>query len=121
MLHHSIWDQQASLQLCARLRCELCRFRTYCHYPYRPEQARLDDGSTITRPVIRLERPHPIMLTRIRPESKETSMIVRPRPNWEELRGVLAGDAEPGPDGKPKLRCGCEAVGTRQRGSATSG
>lgn len=43
-------------------------------------------------------------------------MIVRPRPNWEELRGVLAGDAEPGPDGKPKLRYGRRAVGEELRG-----
>lgn len=64
----------------------------------------LEDGTVVKRPVIRLETPHPVLLTRIRPEARETSMILRPRPYWEELRGVLAGDSELGPDGRPKLR-----------------
>lgn len=71
----------------------------------RAEQAQLEDGNYVLRPVIRLDSP-PVILTRIKPDVKETSMILRPRPNWEELRAVLAGDQELGPDGKPKLRCG---------------
>ena len=64
----------------------------------------LEDGTTVQRMVLRLASP-PVILTRIRPDMRETSMILRPRPYWEELRGLLAGDNEPpGPDGKPKLR-----------------
>ncbi|KXZ44891.1 hypothetical protein GPECTOR_61g844 [Gonium pectorale] len=73
-------------------------------YKARSEVAYLDDGTAVKRPVIRVDKPQPLIFTRIRPEQRETSMILRPRPFWEELRGVLAGDAEAGPDGRPKLR-----------------
>lgn len=73
------------------------------------EVAYLEDGTQVKRPVIRLDKPHPVILTRIRPELRETSMILRPRPFWEELRAVLAGDAELDPNGKPKLRYGRSA------------
>lgn len=75
--------------------------------PCRYEEALLEDGTAVDRPVIRLDQP-PVMLTRIDPAKKETSMILRPRPGWEELRSYLAGEQDaPAPDGRPKLRCGC--------------
>jgi hypothetical protein len=64
----------------------------------------LEDGTKVQRPVIRLQKPL-VFLTQITPGSQETSMIMRPRPFWEDLRSYLAGDQdEPGPDGKAKQR-----------------
>ncbi len=41
-----------------------------------------------TRPVIRLPERGAV-LTRISPDRRETSMIMRPRPGWEDLRAYL--------------------------------
>ena len=56
----------------------------------RYESAQLDDGVPLQRPVVRL--PGGVVLTRIDPMRPETSMIMRIRPGWEELRSYLAPD-----------------------------
>ncbi|GAX81116.1 hypothetical protein CEUSTIGMA_g8550.t1 [Chlamydomonas eustigma] len=65
-----------------------------------------EDGSTVTRPVIRtMISGMQVILTRIDPAKKETSMILRPRPGWEDLRSFIAGENDMlGPGGKPKQR-----------------
>lgn len=45
------------------------------------------------RPVVRLEN-NLVVLTRIDPSNRSTSMIMRIRPGWEELRQYLAGEAD---------------------------
>ncbi len=35
-----------------------------------------------------------VWLTRIEPMKKETSMILRPRPGWEDLRSFISGEGE---------------------------
>ncbi|MQL77814.1 hypothetical protein Taro_010205 [Colocasia esculenta] len=45
-------------------------------------------GETIVRPIIRL-RDKNIVLTRINPEIRDTSVLVRLRPAWEDLRSYL--------------------------------
>lgn len=56
-----------------------------------------------------------VILTRINPNRKETSMIIRPRPGWEDLRAFLAGENEPlAPGCKPKLRCECSLERRKQ-------
>lgn len=62
-----------------------CNRTTVCRY----ESAKLDTGVT-QRPVIRL--PGGIVLTRIDPSQKDTSMIMRIRPGWDALRAFLAPD-----------------------------
>lgn len=57
--------------------------------PCRLEAVALEDGTPITRPVIRLKEGR-IVLTRINPADRSTSVIVRVRPGWEELRSFLA-------------------------------
>jgi len=59
--------------------------RRCCRY----ETARLDNG-VAQRPVIRMQGG--IVLTRIDPSVKETSMIMRIRPGWDALRAFLAPD-----------------------------
>lgn len=59
---------------------ELCLFRY--------ETAKMDDGALRERPVIRL--PGGIVLTRIDPANRDTSMIMRIRPGWDALRAFLA-------------------------------
>jgi hypothetical protein len=63
--------------------------------------------------------PAPLLFTRIWPEQRETSMVLRPRPYWDDMRAVLAGEGEAGPDGRPKLRCGKDGVASRT-GRATA-
>ena len=55
-----------------------------CRY----ESARTDEGLILQRPVIRL--PGGVVLTRIDPNQREKSMIMRIRPGWEALRQFLA-------------------------------
>lgn len=62
----------------------LCRYET----------AKLDDGSVQERPVIRLQGG--VVLTRIDPGNRDTSMIMRIRPGWEALRGFLAPEVNKG-------------------------
>ena len=57
----------------------------------------------MNRPVIRLFDSS-IILTRVDPRKRETSMLVRPRPGWEDLRAFLAGEVDVQPGGRPKLR-----------------
>ncbi|OMO85081.1 Double-stranded RNA-binding protein [Corchorus capsularis] len=53
------------------------------------EVAPLSDGhEKVVRPVIRLQDKN-IVLTRINPEIRDTSVLVRLRPAWEELRSYL--------------------------------
>ncbi|KAK9986076.1 hypothetical protein SO802_031027 [Lithocarpus litseifolius] len=53
------------------------------------EVPRLSDSSErIVRPVIRLQDKN-IVLTRINPENRDTSVLVRLRPAWEDLRSYL--------------------------------
>ncbi|XP_022746475.1 RNA polymerase II C-terminal domain phosphatase-like 2 isoform X2 [Durio zibethinus] len=47
-----------------------------------------DDNEKVVRPVIRLQERN-IVLTRINPEIRDTSVLVRLRPAWEELRSYL--------------------------------
>ena len=61
----------------------------HCRY----EAARLDDGSIVNRPVIRL--PDDEVLTRIKPTDRDTSMIMRIRPGWEALRRYLSAEVVP--------------------------
>eukprot|EP00200_Dunaliella_tertiolecta_P007936 CAMPEP_0202376530 /NCGR_PEP_ID=MMETSP1127-20130417/7007_1 /ASSEMBLY_ACC=CAM_ASM_000462 /TAXON_ID=3047 /ORGANISM="Dunaliella tertiolecta, Strain CCMP1320" /LENGTH=841 /DNA_ID=CAMNT_0048974333 /DNA_START=163 /DNA_END=2685 /DNA_ORIENTATION=- len=62
-------------------------------YGSRLETAYLEDGSTIQRPVIRLQDGL-IILTRIDPLNSKTSMLLRVRPGWNELRAFLAGELD---------------------------
>lgn len=57
----------------------------------RPHTFRTEDGRTLTRPVIDLISRSGIWLTRIDPDHRHTSMIMRPRPFWDKLRGYLSG------------------------------
>jgi RNA polymerase II C-terminal domain phosphatase-like 1/2 len=70
----------------------------------RLENAYLEDGSLVQRPVIRLQQGL-IILTRIDPLNPKTSMLLRVRPGWNELRAFLAGEV----DGKQ--RCDKELLG----------
>lgn len=58
------------------------------------------------RPVIRLAKPL-VYLTQVAPGAPETSMILRPRPYWEELRTYLSGEdvLVPNSGTKPRQRC----------------
>ncbi|XP_074303355.1 RNA polymerase II C-terminal domain phosphatase-like 1 [Silene latifolia] len=47
-----------------------------------------DDHQTIVRPLIRLQDKN-IVLTRINPQIRDTSVLVRLRPAWEDLRSYL--------------------------------
>lgn len=60
----------------------------------RYETARLDDDTLRQRPVVRL--PGGVVLTRIDPSNRDTSMIMRIRPGWEALRGFLAPELSKG-------------------------
>lgn len=54
----------------------------------------MSTGVEVTRPVVRLEVDgNLVILTRIYPESRSTSLLIRPRPGWESLRTYLS-DAE---------------------------
>ena len=55
---------------------------------FRYETAKLEEGVLRERPVIRL--PGGIILTRIDPANRDTSMIMRIRPGWDALRAFLA-------------------------------
>ncbi|KAL3148469.1 hypothetical protein ABBQ38_013914 [Trebouxia sp. C0009 RCD-2024] len=61
----------------------------------RYETAKLDDGTLQQRPVVRL--PEGVVLTRIDPNNRDTSMIMRIRPGWEPLRVFLAPELSKGP------------------------
>ena len=63
----------------------------YCAcIPVRYETAKVDNGVVLSRPVIRL---HGVVLTRIDPAQRDTSMIMRIRPGWDALRAFLAPDS----------------------------
>ncbi|XP_059427943.1 RNA polymerase II C-terminal domain phosphatase-like 2 [Corylus avellana] len=47
-----------------------------------------DNHERVVRPVIRLQEKN-IVLTRINPENRDTSVLVRLRPAWEDLRSYL--------------------------------
>ncbi len=51
----------------------------------------LEDGSEISRPVIRIPEMN-LALTRIDPQRRETSMVFRLREGWEALRRYMAGE-----------------------------
>ncbi|GFH10205.1 FCP1 homology domain-containing protein [Haematococcus lacustris] len=54
----------------------------------------MEDGVTVVkRPVIRLEGDH-LVLTRIDPAERKTSMVMRFRPGWPELLSVVAGEGK---------------------------
>lgn len=56
------------------------------------EKARNSRGEEVTRPVVRLEvEGRPVFITRISPEFKSTSVLVRPRPGWRVLKDYLSG------------------------------
>lgn len=59
----------------------------------RMEAAPLEDGSTVQRPVIKLQNGL-VLLTRIDPLNSKTSMLLRVRPGWNELRAFLAGELD---------------------------
>lgn len=61
--------------------------------PCRPERVTLEDGTEISRPVIRIPELN-LVLTRIDPQRKETSMVFRVREGWEQLRKYVAGEAD---------------------------
>lgn len=49
-------------------------------------------GEEVTRPIVRIEIDgRPLIFTRINPESKSTSVLLRPRPNWRVLKDYLSG------------------------------
>ena len=59
------------------------------------ETALREDGTTVQRPIIRLNLNRQfsnVVLTRIDPLNRNTSMLLRIRPGWEDLRRYLAGD-----------------------------
>ncbi|KAL9266616.1 RNA polymerase II C-terminal domain phosphatase-like 1-like protein, partial [Drosera capensis] len=47
-----------------------------------------DNHPTVIRPIIRLQEKN-IILTRINPQNRDTSVLVRIRPAWEDLRSYL--------------------------------
>ncbi|XP_021854601.1 RNA polymerase II C-terminal domain phosphatase-like 2 isoform X2 [Spinacia oleracea] len=47
-----------------------------------------ENHETLVRPVVRLPEKH-LVLTRINPENRDTSVLVRLRPAWEDLRSYL--------------------------------
>ncbi len=57
------------------------------------EDAYMDNGSMVQRPVIRTG-DGAVVLTRIDPNRKETSMLLRPRPGWHALRAILTEEHE---------------------------
>lgn len=54
----------------------------------------LDDGTLRERPVVRLQGG--VVLTRIDPSNRDTSMIMRIRPGWDALRAFLAPELSKG-------------------------
>ncbi len=70
--------------------CPLCVRVLGCG---RLEVATLDDGTQVKRPIIRLDNGL-VVLTRIDPNERKTSMLFRVRPGWEELRRYLAGEVD---------------------------
>lgn len=60
----------------------------------------MGDANTTDRVVIRLP-DYGLIFTRIDKYRRETSMIVRPRPGWNELRAYMAGEE----DKTMKKRC----------------
>lgn len=70
------------------------------------ESARLDDGSYIQRPVVRImqhETGTNMIFTKIDPTMKHTAILMRPRKGWEELRAYLARDEDTSPN-RPNYR-----------------
>lgn len=67
---------------------------------HRWEKVRLESGKQeeVQRPVIRMKDERglddSLILTRINPAERRTSMIIRVRPGWEELRAYLAGETD---------------------------
>jgi hypothetical protein len=56
------------------------------------EKARNSRGEEVTRPVIRMEQQgRPLIITRINPEFKSTSVLLRPRAGWRVLKDYLSG------------------------------
>ncbi|KAJ9508120.1 hypothetical protein QJQ45_021455, partial [Haematococcus lacustris] len=70
----------------------------------------MEDGVTLVkRPVIRLEGDH-LVLTRIDPAERKTSMVMRFRPGWPELLSVVAGPPQP-----PESQLGPAAAAVARR------
>ncbi len=86
--------------VCVCVLVRVCVCVCVCVCVPRPEAALLEDGTTVKRPVIRLFDGL-VVLTRIDPTEKKTSMLFRVRPGWEELRKFLAGEL----DGKQRYVC----------------
>lgn len=64
-----------------------CCFRC-CYCRYRLEAALDSKGVEVQRPVIRLAAQD-VILTRIDPRDRASSMLVRLRPGWERFRTYL--------------------------------
>eukprot|EP00878_Enallax_costatus_P017872 GHUV01018783.1.p2 GENE.GHUV01018783.1~~GHUV01018783.1.p2 ORF type:complete len:114 (+),score=6.93 GHUV01018783.1:176-517(+) len=63
-----------------------------CHHYVRWERVRTSKGDEVSRPIVRMEIDgRPLIFTRINPDSKSTSVLVRPRPNWRMLKDYLSG------------------------------
>ncbi len=76
----------------------------YCTF-CRPEPAVRSDGTEMKRPVIRLNNTAgDAVLTRI-DDKRETSIIVRIRPHWQELHAYIARDAS-----KQRCASACRAA-----------
>lgn len=56
----------------------------------REETVFLKEKGSISRKVVRLPRDS-VIFTRVDPARRETSMLVRPRPGWPNLRTFLIG------------------------------
>ena len=54
-------------------------------------EASAEDAAAPPRPVLRLPGGGGVVLTRIDPARRDTSMLVRVRPGWDELRAFLTG------------------------------
>ena len=70
-----------------------------------PEPADDEAGGPVLRPILRLPASG-VILTRIDPLRRETSMLVRIRPGWADLRAFLVGDdrtSDAPPGGAPAV------------------
>lgn len=85
----TLWELRAlSLSLLLSL---LCQFQLVTEFKHNGaaaagcswETVKLAQGGTVTRPVVRLELGgRPVILTRIQPSMKNTSMLIRWVPVW---------------------------------------
>ncbi|GMH39886.1 hypothetical protein BSKO_07790 [Bryopsis sp. KO-2023] len=79
---------------------DLTRLRSFIEHDYVPIEDRIiyatdepvegDDGVVFQRQVVRLSED--CVYTRIDPDRSETSMLIRIRPGWQELRKYLVGE-----------------------------